>query len=77
MQTRSFGGDCEHAVVAAVARCLSSPPARACHSDPDEARRGQYILSSPWHAWLKACSGSENPWLTDCLIPENVLFSLA
>jgi hypothetical protein len=37
----------------------------------------QYIFSSSWHAWLKARSGSGNPLLIDCLIPENVLFSWA
>jgi hypothetical protein len=44
-----------------------------------QMKRGddQYIFSSSWHAWLKVRNGSGNPLLIDCLIPENVVFSLA
>ena len=40
-------------------------------------RSNQCIFSSSWHASLKARSGSRNPWSINCLIPENVVFSLA
>ena len=39
--------------------------------------RDQYVFSSSWQASLKARNGSGNPWPIDCLIPENVVFSLA
>ena len=44
---------------------------------PLRAGRDQYIFSSSWQASLKARNGSGNPWPIDCLIPENVVFSLA
>ena len=37
----------------------------------------QCVFSSSWQASLKARNGSRNPWSINCLIPENVAFSLA
>jgi hypothetical protein len=39
--------------------------------------RDQSIFNSSWQASLKVRNGSGNPWPIDCLIPENVVFSLA
>jgi hypothetical protein len=41
------------------------------------ARSDQCIFNCSWQAWLKARNGSGNPWSINCLIPENVAFSLA
>ena len=40
-------------------------------------RSDQCIFNCSWQASLKPRNGSGNPWSINCLIPENVAFSLA